>query len=342
MQPSKAANHGQHLLKGLHPRPPGMHAAPAARPQAARCTSSKASSSTLHPKPSKPSTLTILDQLHTRALADSGVGLLGLNAAARGKAAKRSCKRGSRTVGLPMLHWPRASLGGGTGTAAPCRSACCQNAADCGPCCMLPLPCRPSCNLCRRPAAGRAGGSGSGRIPPLQGAPAPRQRRSHLLQHDALGVGSAGEGLLPLGAQVRLLVVLVRPALVLAVQPQLAASSHTASLTCGAATCRSVLEGARGPWAAPAPLLGAVHACQGRPGAPEGPQAPRGAMLPTLHSPMARGGLLHYRGLLPKGPRSAAAHPKCAPCCAFLPGSACRRLAMQARPQRLQGLNWHG
>ncbi len=82
----------------------------------------------------------------------------------------------------------------------------------------------------------------------LQAAQRPGPRCSHLLQHDALGVGSAGEGLLPLGAQVRLLVVLVRPALVLAVQPQLAASAHTARLTCTRrhAGHRSQLGGAPG------------------------------------------------------------------------------------------------
>ncbi len=98
-------------------------------------------------------------------------------------------------------------------------------------------------------------------------------------------------------------------------------------------------EGAPGPRAAPAPLLGHGCACKKRPGAPEGPQAPRRAMLASLHSPMAEGGLLHYRGLLPKGPWMVTAHPKCAPCCAFLPGVACRRLAMQARPWPPQRLN---
>ena len=40
-----------------------------------------------------------------------------------------------------------------------------------------------------------------------------RMNCSHLLKHDTLGVGCAGERLLPLVTQVGLLVVLVRPQL---------------------------------------------------------------------------------------------------------------------------------
>lgn len=54
---------------------------------------------------------------------------------------------------------------------------------------------------------------------------------SHLLQHNALGVGSTGKRLLPLTAQVTLLVVLVCPSLVTAVDLELAPRSHTTCLT---------------------------------------------------------------------------------------------------------------
>ena len=53
----------------------------------------------------------------------------------------------------------------------------------------------------------------------------------HLLQHNALGVRCTGERLLPLVAQVRLLVVLVCPQLLTAVRAKLASGSETARLT---------------------------------------------------------------------------------------------------------------
>ena len=53
---------------------------------------------------------------------------------------------------------------------------------------------------------------------------------SHLLEHDALGVRCPGERLLPLGAEVRLLVVLVGPELRAAVRLELAPGSETARL----------------------------------------------------------------------------------------------------------------
>merc|ERR1711976_942841 len=53
-----------------------------------------------------------------------------------------------------------------------------------------------------------------------------------LLQHDALGMGAAGEGL-PLRAQMRLLVVLVCPQVLAALDLQLAASAHSARLPHG-------------------------------------------------------------------------------------------------------------
>ena len=54
---------------------------------------------------------------------------------------------------------------------------------------------------------------------------------TELLEDDALGVGAAGEGLLPLGTEVRLVEVLVRPALLAAQVAQLTTGSKTTSLT---------------------------------------------------------------------------------------------------------------
>ena len=54
---------------------------------------------------------------------------------------------------------------------------------------------------------------------------------TELLEDDALGVGAAGEGLLPLGAEVGLVEVLVRPALLAAQVAQLTTGSETTSLT---------------------------------------------------------------------------------------------------------------
>ena len=53
---------------------------------------------------------------------------------------------------------------------------------------------------------------------------------AHLLQHDALGVGGALEGLLPLVAQVALLIVLVRPPVLSPVLAQLASGSQPPGL----------------------------------------------------------------------------------------------------------------
>jgi hypothetical protein len=116
-------------------------------------------------------------------------------------------------------------------------------------------------------------------VPAAADAAAPRGRRrrpapppapSHLLQHDALGVGSAGEGLLPLAAQVGLLEVLVRPPLVAAVDHELAPSAHTARLAAGGRggvagggrrragiRARARCRGRRAPRAAPAPAAAA-------------------------------------------------------------------------------------
>lgn len=54
---------------------------------------------------------------------------------------------------------------------------------------------------------------------------------SQLLKDDALGVGAAGEGLLPLRAKVSLVEILVRPALLTAQVAQLTTGSKTTSLT---------------------------------------------------------------------------------------------------------------
>ena len=56
---------------------------------------------------------------------------------------------------------------------------------------------------------------------------------SHLLQHNALGMGSACKRLLPLIAQVTLLVVLVCPQLLPAVIPELSSGSQPPSLPAG-------------------------------------------------------------------------------------------------------------
>lgn len=53
---------------------------------------------------------------------------------------------------------------------------------------------------------------------------------SHLLEHDALGVRRPSERLFPLGAEVRLLVVLVGPQLRAAVRLELAPGSQTTRL----------------------------------------------------------------------------------------------------------------
>ena len=72
----------------------------------------------------------------------------------------------------------------------------------------------------------------------IQGTPSPESTRetycaahAHLLEDDALGVRAAGERLLPLGAKVGLLEVLVGPALSAGVRQQLATSANTTGLT---------------------------------------------------------------------------------------------------------------
>ena len=56
---------------------------------------------------------------------------------------------------------------------------------------------------------------------------------AELLQDDALGVRASGEGLLPLRTEVRLVVILVRPAVFAAKLEQLTTGSETTSLTVG-------------------------------------------------------------------------------------------------------------
>lgn len=65
---------------------------------------------------------------------------------------------------------------------------------------------------------------------PLSSLSSPSRAYSHLLEHDALGVRRPGERLLPLGAEVGLLVVLVGPQLRAAVRLELAPGSETARL----------------------------------------------------------------------------------------------------------------
>lgn len=54
---------------------------------------------------------------------------------------------------------------------------------------------------------------------------------SHLLEHNSLGVGCSGEGLLPLATQVGLAVVLVCPSVLTTQCPELAPGSHSTCLT---------------------------------------------------------------------------------------------------------------
>ena len=113
-------------------------------------------------------------------------------------------------------------------------------ATSAGCCCLAPRPCWHGCCVHTAAAAAAAAGAmkAQGNLwrPSLSPLHLPLATQSppssHLLQNDALGVRGTGKGLLPLRAQVALLVVLVRPALLLAVQAQLAPSSHTARLAC--------------------------------------------------------------------------------------------------------------
>ena len=94
-------------------------------------------------------------------------------------------------------------------------------------------------------------------LSPLFSPPPAFLIHSHLLEHDALGVRRPGERLLPLGAEVRLLVVLVGPELRAAVRLELAPGSETARLAAMEVMCfffqRKFWRGERGVWVLSAP-----------------------------------------------------------------------------------------
>lgn len=162
--------------------------------------------------------LAVLDQLHTGALADSGVGLLGLNAAARACVGGQSVQSQKQ----PMLSMRSTPCPAGTPPSTYIFSS------------TMPLECdapakgflyslRAQQGRCQR---GAAGARSSRRTPALRPSP----------------------------AQVALVVVLVRPALLAPQVPELSPGSHTTRLTAWA------------PWHSPSQIAVPADGAEAVPG----------------------------------------------------------------------------